>query len=482
MCSIIRQSHGSGAARLAALVGHSAEVIAEIAELAADPDVLAELASLQGDSLAEHVVTLLGSADRATASATVLTGQVEASGGRAAGKLIAGTYASTTRFLEVEAGVSATTARAIVGRARDLREDYSCLAAPWLAGAVSGDAVREVACGIRTAIRHSGLPAAEREVARKAALDIVLPVAERGTVGDVKRVLARLRLATDPDGAAQAAMDAYVDQSLTVEQVGAMARLTAWLTLENAAAVMTVLTQRVDRRRRDGDLSPEELLPEGVDPETWDGRRQANERHSHLLAVAFGEAFTDLLDDNDVGSHHGIAPHVTLTVDVARFEAGLGGELAVPGSDIPVVVPSATVERILCDCDATTVVVRQTPTVGSDARGSSVADLLLDEGREVLYVGRTERVVPPRLRRALEVRDGHCRFPGCRGHVRRCHAHHVREWEAGDPTDLDNLLLLCVRHHHAVHEGGWSIRRAADVAPGATGCWVFTPPARRLRP
>ena len=73
-------------------------------------------------------------------------------------------------------------------------------------------------------------------------------------------------------------------------------------------------------------------------------------------------------------------------------------------------------------------------------------------GGEVLDVGRKMRTVPPALRRALAARDRRCRFPGCT--ARRCDAHHVRHWAHGGATRLDNLVLLCRRHHRAVHEGG----------------------------
>jgi hypothetical protein len=212
------------------------EVSAEIAAMLADPDVLAELAAIPGDASPSHVVTLLASADRASASATLLTGTVEA-------------------------GLSAASARAIVGRARDLREDYSCVAERWLSGALTGDAVREGTVGVRTALKHSGLPAGQRDVARKTTLDVVLPVAERGTVADVKRVISHLTLVTNPDGASQAAMDAFDDQSLSVEQVGSMVMLTAYLTPEPAAAMTTVLTQLVGKRRRAGDLEPRNGSP-----------------------------------------------------------------------------------------------------------------------------------------------------------------------------------------------------------------------------
>jgi hypothetical protein len=277
-------------------------------------------------------------------------------------------------------------------------------------------------------------------------------------------------------------MDAFDDQSLTVEQVGSMSKLTAWLTHENAAALMTVLTQRVDGMRRAGELAEGEQLAPEIDPETFTGRRIAVEKHRHLLAVAFGDMVTGLLDDNAVGSHHGIAPHVTLTVDLTRFEAGLGGDLTMTGTDTPVLLANETVRRILCDCDLTTVLTRPMTFADPESCERPLADLLLEASREVLYVGRTERVVPPRLRRALEARDRHCVFPGCRASVRRCNAHHVHEWEHGGTTDIDNLALLCVRHHHAVHEGGWRITRAIGIPPGGSGYWDVTPPERRHRP
>jgi hypothetical protein len=481
MCSIVEAPTGSAGSRLAALVGHLGELGAEVTALLADPETAAEIAALPGDALSGFVTSLASTVNAGTAALTVVTGHVDAGGGRGSGCLIAGRYASMSRFLQVETGMSKQTASATIARARDLRGDYSVLTEPWLTGRVSSDAVREMTVGVRDALKATKLPAAERDVARTSILASVLPVAEVGTVADVRQVIGRLRFLTDQDGANQAALEAHADQSVTCEQVGSMSRITAWVTHEVAAAAMTVLERRVATMRAEGDLALEEQLPPGVDPATWDGRRRANQRHSHLLALAFGDTFTDALDDNRVGSHHGIAPHVTVTVDVARFEAGLGGDLTVPGSDDPVPVSNETVRRILCDADLTTVITR--PLAAHHPRPDTpLADLLLAASREVLYVGRTERVVPPRLRRALEARDRHCQFPGCHAHVRRCHAHHVREWEHGGGTDLDNTLLLCVRHHHAVHEGGWTITRAAGIPPGATGYWELTPPERRARP
>lgn len=79
-----------------------------------------------------------------------------------------------------------------------------------------------------------------------------------------------------------------------------------------------------------------------------------------------------------------------------------------------------------------------------------------DQG-EPLAVGRRTRTVPSAIRRALRVRDGGCRFPGC-DRSRFTHAHHIKHWADGGETSLDNLVTLCSRHHRLVHEGGYGVR------------------------
>ena len=76
---------------------------------------------------------------------------------------------------------------------------------------------------------------------------------------------------------------------------------------------------------------------------------------------------------------------------------------------------------------------------------------------EPLAVGRRTRAVSPAIRRALRVRDGGCRFPGCT-RSRFVHAHHIRHWADGGETKLDNLVTLCAQHHRLVHEGGYGVR------------------------
>ena len=86
-------------------------------------------------------------------------------------------------------------------------------------------------------------------------------------------------------------------------------------------------------------------------------------------------------------------------------------------------------------------------------------------------IGRRSRRVPPDLRRALVLRDRHCRFPGCH-RTHRLHAHHVWHWALGGPTDLDNLLLVCSFHHRFVHDAHWQLHAVDPI----NGRWTFHPP------
>lgn len=76
-------------------------------------------------------------------------------------------------------------------------------------------------------------------------------------------------------------------------------------------------------------------------------------------------------------------------------------------------------------------------------------------------VGRARRTIPAPLRRALEVRDRFCRFPGCGVPAHRAEGHHVDHWIDGGPTDRDNIVLLCAFHHGRHHDGGFQIVKSA---------------------
>jgi len=96
-----------------------------------------------------------------------------------------------------------------------------------------------------------------------------------------------------------------------------------------------------------------------------------------------------------------------------------------------------------------------TETARRLACDAAMVRMLHGPAGEILDVGRRTRTISPALRRALRARDRQCRFPGCRNV--RVDAHHVEHWADGGRTALDNLVLLCRRHHQAVHEEGFRI-------------------------
>ena len=102
--------------------------------------------------------------------------------------------------------------------------------------------------------------------------------------------------------------------------------------------------------------------------------------------------------------------------------------------------------------------------------------LLEDERGDVLSVGRLRRDPPAWMMRQLKHRDRECRFPGC-GARQFLQGHHIRHWEQGGLTELDNLILICFLHHKLVHEHGWRIMRQRD----GTMAW-FRPNGKRYRP
>jgi hypothetical protein len=88
----------------------------------------------------------------------------------------------------------------------------------------------------------------------------------------------------------------------------------------------------------------------------------------------------------------------------------------------------------------------------------------------VLDLGRTMRIVPLALRRAVILRDRHCAQPGCRRRARRCQVHHIQHWADDGDTCLQNCVLLCAYHHRVIHHSDWEVHMI-DGLP-----W-FTPPA-----
>ena len=71
-------------------------------------------------------------------------------------------------------------------------------------------------------------------------------------------------------------------------------------------------------------------------------------------------------------------------------------------------------------------------------------------GRDLVH-SRVGRCASYAQQRALHKRSAHCHYPGCTA-ARELEAHHLTPVERGGKTELDNLILLCPRHHKLLHD------------------------------
>jgi hypothetical protein len=173
------------------------------------------------------------------------------------------------------------------------------------------------------------------------------------------------------------------------------------------------------------------------------------------LSQRRADALVDIVNRHVNGGVPGGNPPVVVAVaDVAEL-VGMSPELAAAQCEIEGIGPvgRSALDQMCCDARFTRFIMA----------GKS----------QILDMGRSARVATPAQRRALAVRDRHCRFPSCGRKPQWCDAHHIAGWvESLGETNIDNLILLCRRHHTLLHNSRWTIERVAS------GEFEFTHPAR----
>jgi hypothetical protein len=213
------------------------------------------------------------------------------------------------------------------------------------------------------------------------------------------------------------------------DQPDGTTRLTGTLDAEAAAAMRAALEPLAKPR------------PLGESPE--DSRTVPQ-----LRADALVEIFERVLATGTLPLSRGTRPHLTVTTTVDELVGRAGAKPAATGYGLP--LSRAALDRISCDADLTHI-------------------LLSREGMP-LELGRTRRIVPPWLRRALAARDGGCTFPQCPKPAAWTDAHHIIPWVSGGETSIANTTLLCPFHHRVIHRGEWRAGMGSDGHP------LFMPP------
>lgn len=189
-----------------------------------------------------------------------------------------------------------------------------------------------------------------------------------------------------------------------------------------------------------------------LDPERYEVLTNAIDHHAaaitaaeiglhkdkNLAARALVELIADVGQSRDVRSR---LPSILVVVDQETLVRGSHNRSVCQteqGHDLP----PESLARLACDATFRRVVL--------DGRGVPID------------VGRQSRIATDGQWAAIKAIHTTCAWVGCAAPINWCQAHHINEWEKGGKTDLANLVPLCSRHHHRVHEGRWHIKLLPD--------------------
>src|SRR3954447_12535769 len=250
---------------------------------------------------------------------------------------------------------------------------------------------------------------------------------------DFAHVVARWAFLADVDGPDQArekASELHVSPMLDGRH-----RIDGELDLEDSVEYLAELEARYEeiwQRDHTPDASPKER------------NRTASQRYAAAqveMARRSSMAGDPEVDDGTPVTVRTTARKTQIIV-VCDAEAVAGSPAARAELEDGTPVPQDLLQRWLCD--------------------SAVGRVVMLGGSIPFDLGKLTYTASDGQRRVLKVRDGGCIVPGCKRKARWCQAHHVDPWPNG-PTNINNLVLLCHRHHRQVHDGIITILRDDDV-------------------
>ena len=92
---------------------------------------------------------------------------------------------------------------------------------------------------------------------------------------------------------------------------------------------------------------------------------------------------------------------------------------------------------------------------------TELAGMIFNRAGRPLWLGRNQRLANVAQRLAVAVRDGGC-FE-CGAPMHRCELHHMKEWHRDrGPTDIDNLVAVCRRHHKWLETNNLAVQRTPN--------------------
>jgi hypothetical protein len=390
---------------------------------------------LSVDELGARIVDLSGRIAAATSRWLLLVAEFDVR----QGYLKLG-LASTAQWLTYACGIAHRTAVEHVRVARSLRQ-YPRLAEEMGAGRLSYSQVRAIS-------RIAG--PGEDGPGEDGLVEDLIGVARHGTAAQLEVVVRGLRTVDHNDKATDPGE--YLKQSWTADSSW---RLAARLDPERGAVVgaaIDAIMQRDGCSATDAFIRLAEIgLASLADEKNPPRELRGDERAAvviHLDAARLPVPRSAEPDPGDVATPRSTErdPGDVATPRSAERDPGDAPIVARPYARIAngPGLPDRVVQRLICDGRIRTVIHEGVIQDGT---------LIRDGASHVLDVGRSHRLVTDRQYRALLLRQhGHCAHPGC-PNTKNLHAHHRIYWIHGGRTDLDNLMLLCERHHVAHHAG-----------------------------
>ncbi len=260
-------------------------------------------------------------------------------------------------------------------------------------------------------------------------VDRVIDEAPHLTTGELGALLAKLRIEADPDEAERRYAHAVEERRVYLEPTQAgTAHLHAFdLPPDRAARIMQRLTTNAKGLRGKGEVRSIDQL-----------------RADTFLDVLDPDPVTASEDGPRQRSRRGGVVDIHVDLDTLAGLAHHPGELNGYG---PVI---ADIARQVAD-QHTAATWRYTAT--DPATG------------EVIAIGTTRRRPTEAMKRAVQIRQRTCAFPGCRMPATQCDLDHIDAWADGGPTDVSNLAPLC-RHDHVIkHAARWMYAILPDGTP-----------------
>ena len=311
---------------------------------------------------------------------------------------------SMKSWLRGHGRISPTVAGQVVRNGRAL-EQLPALEAAFAAGAVTAEHVAVIAPIVApkrvAAAREKGIDLAEVD-------RILTGVAAEHPIDRLAQAVHHYLSRLDPDGPEP---DPTEDRSLTMSTLAdGTVVIRGQLDPVGGEKVKTAIESVVQADRPKGDL-----------------RTRAQQNADALVQLADSQ-----LASGDLPLLRTQKPNVVVTIPAADlFDEAKGPAAATTGYGS--LISAARARMVACD--------------------GSITPVTVDEHGVPLNMGRTKRVVPPHLRKAVELRDEACVFAGCGAPKYFCDVHHLIHWIFGGETSLENSALLCERHHTKVHHG-----------------------------